>query len=354
YDLINVGAGNKKKSPTGTTSGGEYYGIMHNKFVVIDAISTDPNDAWVIAGSANMTDAQIHIDYQNVIVIQDQSLARAYKLEFEEMFSGKFGPEKTNNTPHEFIIGGKRMELYFSPSDDTETQIIKQINSANHDLYFAIFTFTRFGISYAIEDMVETGIFAAGMYDETDATDSTAVTILEGALGETFFQQSGSTLLHHKYLIVDPNCPEADALVLSGSHNWSSSANSRNDENTLIIHDSTTANIYYQEWVQRYEENGGTQFVSEAACEFVGVQPEIQINKSIKVYPNPANNYLWIESENNFDGIAEIMNMHGEIIYATGVHAQMQMMDINNLDAGMYILVIKNKDQIFTNKFVKE
>ncbi|MFN0275046.1 MAG: phospholipase D-like domain-containing protein, partial [Chitinophagales bacterium] len=275
YDLINVGAGNKKKSPTGTTSTGDFYGIMHNKFIVVDVLSTDPNDAWVLGGSANMTDQQVQVDHQNMVVIQDQSLAKAYRIEFDEMFAGNFGSEKQNNTPHEFIIGGKRVELYFSPSDDVETQIIRQINNADHDLYFAIFTLTRFGISYTIEDAVEDrGVFAAGMYDETDPSDSTAITVLEDALGERFRKHIGSVQLHHKYLIVDPHCNQADPIVLTGSHNWSSSANSRNDENTLIIHDSVAANIYYQEWVARYAEDGGTEYISDEACDYVGVQPE--------------------------------------------------------------------------------
>ena len=53
---------------------------MHNKFIVVDAISTDPDDAWVITGSMNFTDAQVKIDKQNIIAIQDQSLARGYRL----------------------------------------------------------------------------------------------------------------------------------------------------------------------------------------------------------------------------------------------------------------------------------
>lgn len=354
YDLINVGVGNKKKSPIGTTSTGEYYGIMHNKFVVIDAISTDPNDAWLLGGSANMTDQQLKIDHQNMVAIQDQSLAKAYRMEFDEMFSGNFGPEKTNNTPHEFMIGGKRVELYFSPSDDVETQIINQINNANHDLYFSIFTFTRYGISYEIEDRIEEeGIFAAGIYDETDPLDSTAITVLEDAMGERFRKHNGSEILHHKYLIVDPNCPAADPVVLTGSHNWSSSANSRNDENTLVIHDSIAANIYYQEWAARYTETGGTEFISEDACDYVGVQPELIVAENIKLYPNPAENFLWVETGNEFTGMLTVMNLSGEILLQKNISNTILMLDVNRLSSGMYVIVIGDGQKTYTNKFVK-
>lgn len=354
YDLINVGSGNKKKSPTGTTSSGEYYGIMHDKFVVIDAVSANANDPWVLGGSSNMTDQQVKIDHQNMIVIQDQSLARAYEIEFNEMWGGKFGPDKTNNTPHEFMIGGKRVEQYFSPSDDVETHIIDQINKADHDLYFMIYTFTRFGISYAIQDAVEDrGVFAAGDYDETDAVDTTAISICRDVMGEAFRKHVGSELLHHKYLIIDATCPAADPIVLTGSHNWSSSANSRNDENTLIVHDSTIANVYYQEWRKRYQEDGGSLYVSEA-CTYVGVQPELQISNEIRMYPNPADHYIFIESDQNYSGTISILNMNGELLYLGNMSGVQSTIDVSGLPQGVYIISFNNAQSHITKKFIKE
>jgi hypothetical protein len=355
YDLLNVGVGNKKKSPTGTTSSGDYYGIMHNKFIIVDAVSFDPNDAWVLGGSANMTDQQVAVDHQNMVAIQDQSLAKAYRLEFDEMFAGNFGSEKQNNTPHEFVIGGKRVELYFSPSDDVETQIIKQINNANHDLYFSIYSFTRYGISYVIEDAIEErDVFAAGMYDETDPDDTTAVTVLNNAMGERFRKHVGSTLLHHKYLIVDPHCNQADPIVLTGSHNWTSSANSRNDENTLIIHDSVAANIYYQEWVVRYAEDGGTEYISDEACDYVSVQPEIHIHDAMRLYPNPADHVMFVASQNGSTGIIQIVNMHGEILLEKQLTGEFTTLDVSGMYSGMYIFIFKNEKEHISKKIMIE
>ena len=47
-------------------------------------------------------------------------------------------------------------------------------------------------------------------------------------------------------MIVDQDAPSSDPLVFTGSHNWSAAADNDNDENTLVIHDATIANIYYQ------------------------------------------------------------------------------------------------------------
>ena len=85
---------------------------MHNKVVIGDAEYTE--SAFVLTGSTNMTTGNLNTDKNNVIVIEDQSLARGYTLEFNEMWgsdtfepdlaNSKFGPDKTINTPKKFII----------------------------------------------------------------------------------------------------------------------------------------------------------------------------------------------------------------------------------------------------------
>lgn len=354
YNAINVGAGNKKKSPPdgSTNAAGALYGICHNKFIVIDAISVDPDDAWLITGSMNFTDDQVRLDKQNIIAFQDQSIARGYKVEFDEMFSGKFGPDKSNNTPHEYMIGGKRVESYFSPSDETETHLIEKINTADYDLYFAVYSFTRFGISYAVEDAVEDrGVFAAGIYDQTDSGDSTAVNICEDVMGDRFFNYSGSNLLHHKYLIVDPNCKQSDPFVWTGSHNWSTSANSRNDENTVVVHDSTIANIYYQEFNQRYKDEGATSFMTEK-CDFVAVD-EIVAKSEIKIYPNPANNFVYAEipAGFKFDNVS-IYSLNGALLFSQQLNGQYVILNIAELNAGMYVLIFEGDSGTAAKKIV--
>lgn len=357
YNLINIGPGKKKKSPPdgSTNAEGALYGIDHNKFLVIDATSTDPNDQWVVTGSMNYTDDQIKVDKQNIVAVQDMSLAKAYRLEFDEMFSGKFGPDKSNNTPHEFMIGGKRVELYFSPSDEVETHLIDKINTANYDMYFCIFSFTRFGIAYAIQDAVEDRfVFAGGIWDQTDAADSTAVNICEDAMGDKFFPYTGSNLLHHKYLVVDPNCPQSDPLVWTGSHNWSTSANSRNDENSLVIHDSTIANIYYQEFNQRYKDEGATEFMTEK-CDFVGVDETPMVAGDMQVYPNPARNMVVVELP---DAIAynniSVYTLDGRMVYSNSVNEKIITLDLSSLSSGIYLIRAEGNSGAMMKKVVLE
>jgi len=251
------------------------YGIMHNKFVIIDAKSTDPNDPIVWTGSTNFTDSQMNTDPNNVIIVQDQSLAITYTLEFEEMFGSdgaqpdpaksKFGPAKSDNTPHELVIGGHRVECYFSPSDGTNAKILAAINSADADLSAATMLITRSEIGYAIRDRADDGVTAKVLVnDDSDPNMETVKKTLETVLGNDFKKTGESGIMHHKYLVVDNSNTTSDPLVLTGCHNWSSSAEYRNDENTLIVHDDTIANLYYQEFTERFKH--GRVIVDAPKC----------------------------------------------------------------------------------------
>ena len=256
-------------------------GIMHNKFVIFDALSTNPMDPLVWTGSTNFTSGQINEDPNNVIIIQDQSLARTYRIEFEEMFGSsglqpdtskaRFGNSKTNNTPHEFIIGGSRVESYFSPSDGTNAIIEETIKTADDGLYVNTMIITRDFLANAIINRANAGVDAKVIVNsESESNVGNVISILQG-LGVNFKDYTGSGILHHKVLIVDPFRSDADPLVLTGSHNWSSSADLRNDENTIIIHNKDIADIYYQEFVERFKEGKVIGEIPVAKNDFVSM-----------------------------------------------------------------------------------
>ncbi|MBN1199840.1 MAG: T9SS type A sorting domain-containing protein [Bacteroidales bacterium] len=237
-------------------------GIMHDKFMIIDGKSTDPLDPIVWTGSCNWTDQNINTDDNNILFIQDMSLAKVYLLEFEEMWGSttvnpdpskaKFGIDKTDNTPHELIIGGKRVEVWFSPSDGVNSVIINHINQADADIEVFTMLITRDDIGDALYDQAVAGIDERVVIDNSSTSGATVVETLTNILGNRFREFGEPGLLHSKCMIVDQSEASSDPLILTGSHNWSSSADQKNDENTLIIHDAGITNLYYQDFSERY------------------------------------------------------------------------------------------------------
>jgi phosphatidylserine/phosphatidylglycerophosphate/cardiolipin synthase-like enzyme len=239
-------------------------GIMHDKFMVIDGNSTNPNDPIVWTGSCNWTDQNVNTDANNILFIQDASLAKVYQIEFNEMFGStgpapnpsmaKFGLAKADNTPHELIIGGNRVEVYFSPSDGVNTQLVSHINTANHDLEVGTMLITRTLISNAIIARSIAGVPSKVIISNRGTSDATVIADLGAALGNNFKEYHEQGMLHSKAMIVDQSNTGSDPFVWTGSHNWSEAANVSNDENTIVIHQAEISNLFYQEFKYRFDK----------------------------------------------------------------------------------------------------
>ncbi len=324
-------------------------GIMHNKFMIIDKNASNPNLPIVWTGSTNYTDDQINVDPNNVIIVQDQSLARGFNLEFEEMFiDGRFGDNKINNTPTEYKIGGIRVESYFSPTDPMNEIIEGAIDACDHDAYFGLLSFTRTDLANRLLNRHYDGVFVAGIIENTE---NAAVVDILSDLEDQFIIDGGGDIFHHKYLIGDPNMTSSDPFVLTGSHNWSNSAQFRNDENTLIVHDATIANIYYQEFVARYIELGGTALVDSIV--FVPNIPK-QLNASINVYPNPtaASLNVQYETKDMQEMNIVISNSLGQAVYQNRIQQanlnEQFSLKVSHLPNGVYFLKINDQVRKFT------
>ena len=344
-------------SPTTST-----YGIMHNKFVIFDANNTDANVPFVWTGSTNWTTSQIDgPDKNSVIIIQDQSLALAYKIEFEEMWgsstltpntaNSKFGPHKTDNTPHNFIIGGKNVESYFSPSDGTTAKIVSAINSANSDIEVAVMDLTRTDCSSAIITKYNGGVSNSNVLVDSNNPTGNQIVTLQAALPTNHAQvYSGSGIMHHKFMVVDNYNSTSDPLVLVGSHNWSTSAETKNDENTLIVHDANIANQYYQAFAYLFELAGGviTPPLSTISATYQ--------DGLLKIYPNPNNGLLHLVANQTIDHLdINIVDILGKKISSAKYDLFTQnSIDISNQPSGMYFIEAIIDGNVEHFKIVKE
>ncbi|HRZ41104.1 MAG TPA: phospholipase D-like domain-containing protein [Bacteroidales bacterium] len=330
------------------------YGIMHNKFMIFDANHSNPLKPIVWTGSMNWTETCVNQYANNVVIIQDQSLAKAYTLEFEEMFgstgaqpdsgNAKFGPYKTNNTPHEFIIGGKRVKSFFSPSDGVNGQIISHIQGAQNQVYVSTMLITRSDIAYALRDQKTAGRDVKVIVNDQGECTQLVVDELKAALGAQFREFGESYILHNKLMIIDPGYPGADPLVWTGSHNWSNAADQRNDENTLVIHDDTIANIYLQEFTQRYALGVPLSITSSHASK---IQPVI--------FPNPSDGNFNIMLPSGLSTPADIMmfSSDGKLVYRRETVPAGSTVSIQpDLKPGVYLIRVLAGNTVINSKLV--
>jgi phosphatidylserine/phosphatidylglycerophosphate/cardiolipin synthase-like enzyme len=331
------------------------YGIMHNKFMVMDCYSDDPNIPVVWTGSTNWTSSNINDDANNVVIIQDESLAIAYTLEFEEMWgspgpypnpgNSRFGSAKTDNTPHEFIIGGKKVYCYFSPTDGVNQKIIETIETANSDLDVNTMLITRSDIGYALRDKKQAGIDTKVIVNTEGGCTETVLNTLAPALGSNFRIFGETGILHSKAMIVDQQDPSSDPQALTGSHNWSTSANDKNDENTLIIHDAAIANIFYQEFIARWANGIPLDIKDKGPA------------KSFIIYPNPSNGRFIIQLDEKTEGHVSlnVYDHTGHLVFRKDENIKAEnkiKLDLQTMNTGIYFLEIFMNDLRFSEKLV--
>lgn len=284
-------------------------GLMHNKFIIVDV--EDENNCYVFTGSTNFTDQNIGRDFNNALIIQDQSLARAYTMEFEEMWGGsgdtpgifaaKFGSSKEDNTPHLFKVGDADIELYFSPSDNTSNAIERIVRTADDQLMLALLTFTHNPLGTAVVDEYYEGTDIRVLLENNSDQGSEYDYLQDNGVN---VEIEGTTAqLHHKYALVDP--ASSEPTVITGSHNWSRSAEERNDENTLFIYDEDITNIFQQEFEKRWAE-------STTGLPHVDQIPDMDITLG----PNPATSFIDIQLDGKVSNELklQLFDMSGQLL----------------------------------------
>ncbi len=332
---------------------GNTEGIMHDKFIIIDR--DDVENSWLMTGSMNHTVANLGWDFNNIICVQDQSLTKAYTLEFNEMWgtdaaqpdenNAKFGNQKTDNTPHKFNLNGIPAELYFSPSDNATAHIISAIDAAQDDLAFAVLVFTENTLGNAVLDAHNRDVNVLGIIDYVEFNGSEYNYLLNNGVNVMDYQNDDGSqwpdgpTLHHKYAIIDYETGSENPLLITGSHNWTASAESIHDENILLIYDAEVANWYYQEFHARF-----FGVVATKDLPFTG--------NLIKAFPNPVREILDLEVSKK--GIIQIFDLLGRKVFEQKVGEGNQFLQVEKLISGTYFLKFytENNQQIL--KIVKE
>lgn len=211
-------------------------GLMHNKFWIFDR-------EWVWTGSTNITENGIFKQNNNVIAIRSTRLAEIYEREFEEMWNGEFGTRSTSTVDQQSVtINGTPVQVYFSSEDDVLNHIIPIVEKAQTNIRFLAFSFTDYPLAKTMIDRAAVGVNVAGVFEKVGSeTDAAELDTLHCA-NVPVRQDGNPGFLHHKLIIVDSR------IVITGSLNFSTNADTNNDENAIVIDNPDIARLYMQEF----------------------------------------------------------------------------------------------------------
>ncbi len=232
-----------------TIIGDRSQGLMHDKFVIIDR-----SELWL--GSMNFTIGGGYEDNNNLMRFHSQKLIENYQREFDEMFvDDHFGADTVSDTPNvSTYVNGTLIQTYFSPDDGVSDVIVDLINNAQESIFFMAFSFTSDPISEAVQARAEEGVLVAGVMDDSQIRSNQGGEFDVLAQAGLDIRKDGiEGLMHHKVFIID------EQILITGSYNFSKSAEVRNDENIIVVYNSDIAKEFLKEFARVQAQAEGEQ-----------------------------------------------------------------------------------------------
>lgn len=164
-----------------------------------------------------------------------------------------------------------KTEVYFSLYDNPQKEIIKNINQAQASINIAMYIFTDKEIALPLIKARERGV-KVRLYLDKDQVDykySQSRFLVQKGIKTRI--SSNNYIMHHKFAIID------NRLLLTGSYNWTFSANKRNDENLMVIDDPEIIEIFQNQfvnlWTNKYSLERTRQLYQIAKIDFLPTSP---------------------------------------------------------------------------------
>jgi len=164
-----------------------------------------------------------------------------------------------------------KTEVYFSLYDNPQKEIIKNINQAEAFINIAMYIFTDREIAIPLAKAHERGV-KVRLYLDKDQVDykySQSRFLVQKGIKTRI--SSNNYMMHHKFAIID------NRLLLTGSYNWTFSANNRNDENLMVIDDPEIIEIFRNQfinlWTNKFSPERTRQLYETAKVELLPTFP---------------------------------------------------------------------------------
>jgi phosphatidylserine/phosphatidylglycerophosphate/cardiolipin synthase-like enzyme len=178
----------------------------------------------------------------NLLRITNTTLIANYQAKFNELFvDKKFGTHAQVGAQTPLLtINGVAVENYFSPVDNVMDKLVSNIQGAQKSIRFMIFTYTDTNLANAMIARNQAGVDTEGVIEDRGASQGAMVPLFCAKVPVKV--DGNKYTMHHKVIVID------ESTVITGSFNFTKSADQENDDNVLVIHDADLAKLYLQEF----------------------------------------------------------------------------------------------------------
>ena len=215
--------------------------LMHNKFWIFDR-----QTLWT--GSTNITVNGIYKQNNNVILIRSPEIAAIYEREWEELWTGQLGRRAPSTMNSQWaILDGTPIQVIFSPEDGAVSYLVAMLNDAQVSIRFLAFSFTDYPMAQAMVTRAQNGVDVQGVFETFGSNSPRSELKTLWCAGLPVRQDGNDSFLHDKVIIID------NSIVVTGSLNFSSSADEDNEENVIIIDNPGIAALYLEEYQKNWD-----------------------------------------------------------------------------------------------------
>ena len=143
------------------------------------------------------------------------------------------------------------MAVYFSPNGGCQQAIVDEIDRARGTMDIAMYFLTSREIAQALVRAKERKVQVRCVFDKSQKIPSYSKAGYLIKRGFPVKFHTGDGLMHNKFAIID------DHILMTGSFNWTPTADRKNEENLLIITDASIIKKYRDRfeylWAQAQE-----------------------------------------------------------------------------------------------------
>lgn len=146
------------------------------------------------------------------------------------------------------------VQVLFTPWDDAEGALLKAIGKARRSLHVQAFILTSRNIAKALEEAHRRGVKVEMLADAEQATknENSLIRRLHDS-GIPIRLEVRYASAHNKVLLIDAE--DSDPVVVTGSYNFTYSAQARNAENLVILRgNAPLARAYLDNWRRHRDE----------------------------------------------------------------------------------------------------
>lgn len=146
------------------------------------------------------------------------------------------------------------VEVLFTPWDDAEAALLNAIDKARDEIHVQAFLFTSRNLAQALRAAHRRGIRVRVLADHGMTVKGENSRIPElAAAGVEVRLETRYASAHNKILLIDAE--SAHPVVITGSYNFTFSAQARNAENLLILRDHPALALrYLANWRRHHDE----------------------------------------------------------------------------------------------------